>query len=191
MYEEEDDDDPNWLGAPEDQPFRKRTVVAKDTTGPAPVVESSTAKTPAAPVPQPEPVAALSDQQMAWRVEQGAPAAYVKSIVCAGLGEVGDLNVMAAYADNLAKKCAVHDPLQKMMLDQILLAYHRVAALHVASSQGRTPEATMAFNSAAVKLQTELRKSMLALRELQRMPLEAGVFIQQMVRVQRGATEPD
>ena len=47
MHEEDDDDDPNWLGAPEDQPFRKRTAVAKDTTSPTPVVESSTAKTPA------------------------------------------------------------------------------------------------------------------------------------------------
>ncbi len=79
MHEEEDGIDPNWFGAPEDQPFRKSDVVAKDTTCPTPVVESSTAKTPPAPVPQPEPVAAVSDEQMAWRLENGGAASYVKS----------------------------------------------------------------------------------------------------------------
>ena len=195
MHGEEDEVDPNWFGAPEDQPFKKNTV-AKDTTCPTPVVESSTAKTPAAsspaaPIPQPEPAAPVSDQMLAWRLENGAAASYVKSAVNAGVGEVGDINVVHHYVTGIAKKCAVDDPLEQMLLDQILICYHRVAALHVSSSQGRTPEATTAYNSAAVKLQAELRRSVLALRELQRMPLEAGVFIQQMVRVQRGATEPD
>ena len=46
MHEEEDGVDPNWFGAPEDQPFRKSNVVAKGAACPTPVVESSTAKTP-------------------------------------------------------------------------------------------------------------------------------------------------
>ena len=181
MHEEDDDDDPNWLGAPEDQPFRKRTAVAKDTTSPTPVVESSTAKTPPAPVPQPEPVAAVSDEQMAWRLENGGAAAYVKSAVTAGLGEVGDINVVHQYVTNMSKKCDVDDPLQRMLLEQILIGYHRLGALHESSSRSRTPEAAVAYNGAAVKLLAELRKSMLTLRELQQMPLGAGVFIQQVV----------
>ena len=180
MHEEKDDDDPNWLGAPEDQPFKKNTV-AKDTTYPTPVVENSTAKTPPAPAPQPEPVAAVSDEQMAWRLENGGAAAYVKSAVTAGLGEVGDINVVHQYVTNMSKKCDVDDPLQRMLLEQILIGYHRLGALHESSSRSRTPEAAVAYNGAAVKLLAELRKSMLTLRELQQMPLGAGVFIQQVV----------
>ena len=181
MHEEEDGIDPNWFGAPEDQPFRKSTAVAKDTTYPTPVVENSTAKTPPAPAPQPEPVAAVSDEQMAWRLENGGAAAYVKSAVTAGLGEVGDINVVHQYVTNMSKKCDVDDPLQRMLLEQILIGYHRLGALHESSSRSRTPEAAVAFNGAAVKLLAELRKSMLTLRELQQMPLGAGVFIQQVV----------
>ena len=181
MHEEEDGIDPNWFGAPEDQPFRKSTAVAKDTTYPTPVVENSTAKTPPAPAPQPEPVAAVSDEQMAWRLENGGAAAYVKSAVTAGLGEVGDINVVHQYVTNMSKKCDVDDPLQRMLLEQILIGYHRLGALHESSSRSRTPEAAVAYNGAAVKLLAELRKSMLTLRELQQMPLGAGVFIQQVV----------
>ena len=181
MPEEEDEVDPNWFGAPEDQPFRKSTAVAKDTTYPTPVVENSTAKTPPAPAPQPEPVAAVSDEQMAWRLENGGAAAYVKSAVTAGLGEVGDINVVHQYVTNMSKKCDVDDPLQRMLLEQILIGYHRLGALHESSSRSRTPEAAVAYNGAAVKLLAELRKSMLTLRELQQMPLGAGVFIQQVV----------
>ena len=186
MLEQEDDDDPNWLGAPEDQPFRKRTVVAKDTICPTPVVESSTAKTPAAsspaaPIPQPEPAAPVSDQMLAWRLENGAAASYVKTAVNAGVGEVGDINVVHQYVTSMSKKCDVDDPLQRMLLEQILIGYHRLGALHESSSRSRTPEAAVAFNGAAIKLLAELRKSMLTLRELQQMPLGAGVFIQQVV----------
>ena len=125
-----------------------------------------------------------TDQNLARRVELGAPAAYMKSVVSAGLGEVGDINTMARYIDNMARQCVMDDPLQRMLLDQILLAYHRVSSLHVASSQGRSPEATVAFNSAAVKLSAELRKSMITLRELQRVPMAAGILIQKIVTVQ-------
>ena len=185
MHEEKDEVDPNWFGPPEDQPFKKNAV-AKDTTSPTPVVESSTAKTPAAsspaaPAPQPEPVAAVSDEQMAWRLENGGAAAYVRSAVTAGLGEVGDINVVHQYVTNMSKKCDVDDPLQRMLLEQILIGYHRLGALHESSSRSRTPEAAVAYNGAAVKLLAELRKSMLTLRELQQMPLGAGVFIQQVV----------
>lgn len=177
-------DDPNWMGKPEDQPFRVQNAEVIDKSPPAPAVKNSPAEPPATTsLPQPEPAAAVvSDELMAWRLEHGAAAAYTKSVVNAGVGEVGDINVLHHYVDSIAKRCAVDDPLQQMLCDQIVLAYHRVATLHVASSQGRTPEATVAFNSAAVKLQAELRKSMLTLRELQQMPLEAGVFVQRLVR---------
>lgn len=184
-------DDPHWMGRPEDQPFRTKDVTVNDNSPPVPAVKKSPAEPPAATSPpQPEP-AAVSDELMAWRIEHGAAAAYTKSVVNAGIGEVGDINVLHHYVDSFAKRCAVDDPLQQMLSELSLLGYHRVAALHVASSQGRTPEAIVAFNSAAVKLQAELRKSMLTLRELQQMPLEAGVFVQQIVRVQHGVTEPE
>jgi len=126
----------------------------------------------------------VSMAQLVDRIERGGPASYMQMILARGLGDVGDINVTAAYIAGVSSDCGTcSDPLLKMLLQQILISFHRIAQLHMSSSQGRTPEASLAYTSAATKLQAEMRKSMLAFRELQQVPMQVGAYVQRQVGV--------
>ena len=150
----------------------------------------------AAPVDGPLPDAgpspvAESERETAYRIEHGAAAVYTQAVVHAGVGAIGDVNVMARYMESITGQCTTGNPLEKMLIETIVLLYHRAASLHVSSTEARTPEAVVAYSAAALKVQAELRKSMQTLRELQQVPMEAGVYIQRIVRVERASPVSD
>ena len=181
--------DANWMGDPDNAPRRRNGHSAEIRTV-APMTPPTFVAPTAEPTEDVMPVeaasaVALTERDLARRIEHGAGAAYAQSVVNSGLGEIADINVAKIYLDSMARQCATFSPLQTMLLNLALLAYHRVSTLHVASSQGRTPEAVLAFSAAAVKLSAELRQTMLTLQQLQRVPMQTGIVIQKVVTVQR------
>ena len=57
------------------------------------------------------------------------------------------------------------DPLEAMMLEQIMIAHHRVLCLHAEAAQAESAEMIEVLNTAASKLTAELRRLCLAVRE--------------------------
>ena len=70
------------------------------------------------------------------------------------------------YRDQLLKASGdPSDPLEAMMLEQIMIAHHRVLCLHAEAAQAETPELIEVLNSAASRLTAEFRRLCLAVRE--------------------------
>ncbi len=70
------------------------------------------------------------------------------------------------YLDELLKASgAPTDPLEKMLVEQITVAHHRILALHAQAAQAESPEMIEVLNAAATKLAAEMRRLCLALRE--------------------------
>jgi hypothetical protein len=70
---------------------------------------------------------------------------------------------LKAYRDQVVGAAA--DPVEKMMVEQLLWAHHRLGHLHGAAIRATTIETAEAYNAAAVRLMAECRKMSLALRE--------------------------
>jgi len=141
--------------------------------------------------PPVEPAPEMSDMELARRIELGAAAAYAMNIVTAGLGDTGGINAMQNYMRSMiAQSVDSDDPLQKLLMELQLLSFHRVATLHSRSAMAQTPEASIAYSGAACKLSAEFRKSTLALRELQRVPMESGILVKRTLTVEKGASSP-
>ena len=60
------------------------------------------------------------------------------------------------------------DPLEIMLIEQLLMAHHRLGMLHTKAATAATVEAGSLYNSAAVRLMAEFRKTSLALRPIAR-----------------------
>ncbi len=106
-----------------------------------------------------------------------AGAAYTASVVATTMPGLGDTEVMMHYLNQLAVEAnAVSDPLVRMSMDQVTIMFHRVAALHTSSANAKTPEAQVAFSAAAARLNSELRKTMLTLRQLQAISMQSATY---------------
>lgn len=104
----------------------------------------------------------------AKRFDNAIASIYLGNIVDPGLPGLGDPKVMKSYLEDFtAKSKAQEDPLQRLLAEQILVAYHRLGSLHCSSAKSKSPELMISYNAAATKLHKELRQSIVALRELQ------------------------
>lgn len=57
------------------------------------------------------------------------------------------------------------DPIELILLQQLLMAHHRVAQLHAKAEGATSPEAVKILNAAASRLLSELRRLSLAIRQ--------------------------
>ena len=57
------------------------------------------------------------------------------------------------------------DPLEAMLLEQAMVAHHRILSLHAEAARAETPEMIEVINAAATKLTAEFRRLCLAVRE--------------------------
>jgi hypothetical protein len=57
------------------------------------------------------------------------------------------------------------DPLEKILLEQLLMAHHRVAQLHARAEGVTLPEAMKILNAATTRLLGEVRRLALAIRQ--------------------------
>ena len=124
------------------------------------------AKAPPAPSPDPANSSCSVETQGRIVAELAAPTTLK---VCIGKnfeGIVTDLG-FHAYCENTLKAAgATDDPVQRMLLELMILAYHVIGDLLVKAS-GSTPEVAAALYSTVTKLMGEYRKSALALKEYQ------------------------
>ena len=74
--------------------------------------------------------------------------------------------------DVLKAAGAPSDPMEKMLIEQITLAHHRILTLHADAAQAEAPELIEVLNTAASKLTAEFRRLCLSLKEY-RAPVSA------------------
>lgn len=71
-----------------------------------------------------------------------------------------------AYIDRFVAEAGdPDDPIERLMVQQILLAHHRIAQLHVQAAAARTPDEAKAYGAVAVRLTSEFRRLCLSLQE--------------------------
>ncbi|HQZ65194.1 MAG TPA: hypothetical protein PLY87_08970 [Planctomycetaceae bacterium] len=100
--------------------------------------------------------------------------AYLSGVVRMCSPALSDGDVILQHLIDLMQRAGTDgDPLREIMMQQIAIAHHRVAQLHHSAAESKTPEAVLAFTMCATKLMAELRKSMLAFRELQQIPMDS------------------
>lgn len=80
------------------------------------------------------------------------------------------------YRDRLLKQAGdPSDPVERMMIEQLALAHHRVAQLHVQAEQAKTTEEVKTYSAAAARLTGEFRRLALGLRQY-RQPISTKHF---------------
>jgi len=110
---------------------------------------------------------AFADFQPRARAIQETSAAAALA-TCAGKVFGKDFGACAfkAYHDNVLEAAGQPtDPIETMLIEQLLLAHHRIADLNVQAVSAATTEAAALYNAAAARLMAEFRKTSLALRE--------------------------
>ena len=168
-------DHPADIGSP-DNPHRRSNGHSTDSLAAGPLRPPSFEASPTAQTDD-APPEILSTQEIAVRFGEAAGGIYLASCVGAVMAGLGDPSVMAQYMQDLTRECnAQHDPLQRLLLEQIVVAFHRVGSMHSNAANAKSPELMLGYNAGATKLLGELRKCLLTLRELQAVPLSGGTF---------------
>ncbi len=163
-------------------------VASSDRTQSMTVPDPQTLQAAPTEVPAADP---LPTKEIARRFAMCAGAAYTASVVATTMPGLGDTEVMMHYLNQLAAEAnAVSDPLVRMSMDQVTIMFHRVGALHTSSANAKTPEAVLAFSAAAARLNAELRKTMLSLRQLQAISMQSATY-KAVVKSQLPAALPE
>ena len=83
-----------------------------------------------------------------------------------GLDQHFDASGYAAYVQNLLDDTGVqHDPIQRMLVEQLALAHLRIAQLHAQANQSKELEAIKLYTAAAARLLGEFRRTALAVQQ--------------------------
>jgi hypothetical protein len=71
-----------------------------------------------------------------------------------------------SYLDNLlAESGSPHDPIEKMLIEQLALAHHNIGRLHVKSSAVDSHQESVAYAAAATRLTAEYRRLASAIQD--------------------------
>jgi hypothetical protein len=119
-------------------------------------------------------IAALADPaNQALVIKETFAPSILASITSGHLGTLASPAGFKKFADDyLVASGNPTDPAEIMLCQQLLWSHHRIGQLLVASAAATSPELVEAYNSAAVKLMAEHRRSTMALREY-RAPVSA------------------
>jgi hypothetical protein len=137
--------------------------------------------TPVAPAPQAARKLTPEQQAVMDRVQSKAdtirdmafPAAMAAAIPVAN--DVGTA-AFKVYRDGLMKEAgSPTDPVEIMLVEQLILAHHRVAQLHAQAEKCKIVEEAKVYMMAAVRLTGELRRLALALSQY-RQPIPRRQF---------------
>jgi hypothetical protein len=154
---------------------------------------ASSTPAPRDPAPGPAPASpGLAESQAALDRRREHEAEFARRFALPialttilGLEQVHLLGARSYLEQFLGEAGQPTDPIERLLLEQLALAHHRAAALHVQAAQAREPEAIKALNGAAVRLVGELRRLALALK-VYRLPPGRRSF--QVVQQQNIAT---
>ena len=148
---------------------RNRSVAGGDVADPrqeGPPPEADPA-TPASGPPEADPTAGADRRRiiagLAGNLRHVAAAAYLRATMAGTFTLDGD--AFRAYRDGLMRDAGdPADPIEVMLIEQLMLAHHNVGRLHMQAAAARDPEEARLCNAAAVRLMAEFRRSALALR---------------------------
>lgn len=107
-------------------------------------------------------------------IQDAAFAASMASSIsiCDQVGAAG----FKVYRDRLLEEAGnPTDPIERMMIEQLALAHHRIAQLHVQVEEAKSIEAAKAYAAAAARLTGEFRRLALAIRQY-RQPISTKHF---------------
>lgn len=91
-----------------------------------------------------------------------------------GLGQE-EMSVLGVRMFLLKITSGIKDPVEKMLVQQFTIAHHRLLQLHGQAAETQNLEAVKVFNAAAARLQGELRRLALAIRQY-RLPVGQKTF---------------
>jgi hypothetical protein len=149
---------------------RKRLAAGGDVTDPRQEdvpPEASPATSASGPPAEANPTA--DDQHrriiagLAGNLRHIACAAYL----CGSMAKTFTLDgdAFKAYRDTLVMDAGnPTDPIEVMLIEQLMMAHHNVGRLHMQAAAARDPEEARICNAAAVRLMAEFRRSALALK---------------------------
>ena len=105
-------------------------------------------------------------QPQARAIKETSAAAVLATCVGKIFGKEFGSCAFKAYHDNVLEAAGQPtDPIEIMLVEQLLLAYHRIGDLHTQAASAKTVDAAAVYNAAAARLMGEFRKTSLALRE--------------------------
>ena len=113
----------------------------------------------------PEQQAVMDQLQIKAKIirDMAFPAAMAAAIP---LTKEIDSAAFKVYRDRLLQDAgSPTDPIEIMMVEQIMLAHHRVAQLHIKAEEARTVDEFKVYSTAATRLLGEMRRSALALKQ--------------------------
>ena len=169
--------------APAVRPTSAPAVTPSSAATPAPAVVPADSPSPSpapakpAAVKEETPAEILSARDRAENFRKGSGAIYLGNISGAVMRGTDDPEMMVHYLHGLTADCNAHtNPMQRLLVEQIACAHHRIASMHCNAANAKTPESMVAYNAAAARLMAELRKSMLALQQLQNISMRGTTF---------------
>jgi hypothetical protein len=138
--------------------------------------------------PAPRPNSGLADQQKVVLACVQRKAGILRDCAFATamaisipIGKDAGAAGFKLYLDRLLKDSGdPTDPIERMIIEQIALAHHRICQLHIQVELAKTAEAAKVYSTAAVRLTGEFRRLALALRNYrQPMPKRMVQFVKQ------------
>jgi hypothetical protein len=121
------------------------------------------------PPPPPPPV--LTPEQQAGALHTFAPGAYLYGVTGAVLGPSMKVPGCQVYLDELTREAgSTTDPIEQMMVQQLVWAYHAIGVLHVQAGSSKRAAEVTAYHAAVARLMAEFRRSSLALKAYRQGP---------------------
>lgn len=146
-------------------------AAAQDLRNPDPPREVAPMKTPPQPSKASQPARTIEEalapyQPHARAIEEISGAVVLATCIGNSYGEEFGPRAFNAYHDNMLEAAGQPtDPIEAMLIEQLLWAHHRLGHLHLQATSAQAPEAAALYNAAAARLMGEFRKMTLALRE--------------------------
>lgn len=108
----------------------------------------------------------LRTQGIAYNFKHKAGGAYLSAIASTVIRDAGSPESFIAFLEDLLSDAGnPEDPIERMLIEQISLAYHQLGALYVLSSSAATVDERETYYKAAARLLGEFRRSVLALKD--------------------------
>lgn len=121
---------------------------------------------PAPPAATEPPRSPEATKQLAAKLRVGASAAYLTETAFKAFVPSQPDSVSHAYLESLLRDAgATQDPVEQMLIEQIVFAHHAIGMLHKRAASAPELDQIEVYHAAAARLLAEFRRSVLALKK--------------------------
>lgn len=156
-------------------PSSKKSPILKNPAGTSrPSASASSAHTQATPTPSSPSTKAPPDppgtparkllEEQAERLENMAGACFLYSAMDGLFGAAFDKYAYRIFLDTMVARMAPADPIERMLVEQLVLAHHVFGRVTAKAANSSQPEVGQVYHAAAARLMAEFRMSALALK---------------------------